>query len=237
MDGKIDFQVHEQTRHKHLVYIRNGTTSDADLQYGFDADKVAFLINENKKSIELATSLMFTEEKCHDNQIVVINRFQKDTMAWESNNFFPSKYLNLHRCTLLYATLHVQKKMRVNDRILEEMSKVLNFTVQRVKVNSDEELDDLLCDFFDFGFSNEKISHIWVSDEKVVFVIPSGLPLTTIEKFLSPFDDTTWWLILSTLITTFCGIQVVILVSQRLQDLCFGDRIGSPTMNFLNVFL
>lgn len=94
-------------------------------------------------------------------------------------------------------------------------------------------------DFDDFirNMDDKEFVHIIYSSEKVVFAIPFGLPLTSFEKVLSPFDQMTWLLILITLSTTFIGIKVVSFCSMRLRDMCFGERIGSPTMSFLNVFL
>lgn len=71
-----------------------------NVKKGFDVDKVAFLINETRNFIDLASSFMFTPQNCYKHQLVSINRFNRLTSKWESDKFFPRKYKNLHNCTL-----------------------------------------------------------------------------------------------------------------------------------------
>lgn len=115
---------------------------------------------------------MFTKEKCRENQIVVINRFDKAKMAWENQNFFLNKYLNLHGCPLLYATTEDYKSLQFNDRIVVEMSKILNFRVEPVKFADAKTFEDMVlnreCDLFDasdldFWWKNRFRDSFWSS--------------------------------------------------------------------------
>lgn len=126
---------------------------------------------------------------------------------------------------------------------MTEMSELLKFKLIKVYAEGEFEYNAITYrlshDFYDLASALriERPLDIVITSEHLTFVIPSGQPLTAFEKFLSPFDHTTWWLTLITLGVTFSGIQIVSFVSRQLRDLCFGEKIGSPTMNFLNVFL
>lgn len=244
MDEKIDWKVNPRTRHKHLVYIANGTTADITVTFGFDIDKVAFLINESEKSIDLATSFMFTKEKCRENQVVVINRFMKDTMAWEKDNFYPNKYRNLYGCNITLATMISTNHSPpgINVRIMTEMSELLQFKLVKDYADSNGFETMLIRGRHDFYDVAASLRYQWslsviITSEQSVFVIPSGQPLTSLEKLLSPFDFTIWMLISATLLATFIGIQIISLASEDLLESSLGAKIGSPTMNFLSVFL
>lgn len=243
--GKITWQTHKDKRFKHLVYIHDGTADDiasSGIENGFDIDQVAFLVNETKKSIDLATSYMFTEEKCRESQLVVINRFDKDTMAWVNDNFYSNKYQNLHMCGVTSVTFRSDQEV-LYDRLMNEMSLLMHFKIVKVYAEHESKFRALIAsgkqDFYNYitFLEDQTMVQIVISAEKLVFVVPFGKPLTSLEKFLSIFDATTWILTFTTLLLTVVTIQVVSVVSRQLRDLCFGSNVGSPTMNFLNVFL
>lgn len=82
MVGKIDWQTNRSVRYKHSVYTKNGQAKDIaeSFEDGRAIDKVAYMLNETKESIDLVTSYMFTKIKCRGNQLIRINRFHADTM-------------------------------------------------------------------------------------------------------------------------------------------------------------
>lgn len=129
------------------------------------------------------------------------------------------------------------------DRMMLELSKIMHFKVKPFYASSYEDgfrrMKKRMYDFYSYVsfLHDQSVLHIIITSEQMVFVVPFGNPLTQLEKFLSPFDSTTWFMILTTLTVSFIGIKVVSFTSRRLKDLCFGNQIGSPTMNFLNVFL
>lgn len=65
---KIVWQSHEYVRHPHLVI--KGIIKDEE-----SFDKVGFLLDTSNGSIKLVTPFLFTEEKCHSNQLRTINTF------------------------------------------------------------------------------------------------------------------------------------------------------------------
>lgn len=240
---RISWRYHNSTQYRHMVYIRNGTTRDIEdaIKDGWSLEKVAFLVNETEKSIDLATSFMFTEEKCCQNQLVTINTFRKDTTEWENDNFFPEKYQNMHSCTLKQLTMDSYGSL--GFKVMREMSEKLNFKVHTTKVDSWEKFSKSLKNhFYDFHDISSSLgdfnqAHLFVASEQTAFVIPDGTSLSSLEKLLSPFDTEVWIGILATMAITFVAVQVISLSSKKLRDKCFGQAVGSPTMNLLNVFL
>lgn len=241
--SRISWQTHKSKRYRHLAYISNGTSKDINdsVVNGWSVDNTAFLVDETEKSISLVTSFMFTEKKCRENQLVTINRFERRSMEWESDVFFPNKYRNLHSCAVQQIAGKYDTGNSMFDKILADMSTTLRFTVTKVFVASMEEYEDRLktADFDKTvtTIEDEDFIHAVVSSEQLIYIVPPGEPLTKLQKFLSPFDAVTWMFTVATLAMTMLAIQVVSFASLHIRTLCFGRRVGSPTMNLLNIFL
>lgn len=244
--GKIFWKTQRSKNYRHLVYIPDASSKDIEESVidGFQIDNVAFFVNETEKSIDLATSFMFTKNKCRQNQLITINSFGTKTLDWKSEDFFPEKYANIHACSFTFATAECpEQSFGLNSRILIELSKDLNFEIERVCAKTMQQLSDFVItdrfDFHDFlvGYSGTDWIHILISSERGVYIVPPGKPLTQLEKLLLPFDRQTWIGIVATLTAAFVTIQVVSFTSKRLKYRSFGQAVGSPTMNLLNVFL
>lgn len=243
----IRWKTHESKNYRHLAYIPNATAKDIEesVKDGWSIDSVAFLLNETEKSIDLATSFMFTKEKCRQNQLVTINRFKRNVMKWETDNFFPEKYENLHSCSLSFLTLMINydEIIGLNKETLNEMSREINFKIDPIYAASEKQfffhVNRNHFDFYDFlaPYHVPDWIHIFISSEKNVYIVPPGEPLTQLEKLLSPFDRETWIGIVTTLTTTLVAIQIVSFTSRKVKHWSFGRAVGSLTMNLLNVFL
>lgn len=242
-EGKILWKTHNSKSYRHLAYVPDATTKDIEesVEDGWSIDNVAFLLNESEKSIDLATSFMFTKKTCRQNQLVTINRF---TNKWTNEFFFPEKYANLHSCSLTFATAECpERSFGLNSRTLYELAKDLNFKIERICAKTMEQLFHHLnndqLDFVDFliGYVGTGWIHILISSERGVYIVPPGEPLTQLEKLLSPFDRETWVGVFTTLTVALVSIQVVSFTSRRIECWGFDQAVGSPTMNLLNVFL
>lgn len=240
---KIIWQTNPAIRDKHLVYIRNGSKDDLKkaIEDASWIDNVAFLLNETEDSIELASSFMFTASKCHENQLVTINRYQKDTRKWESNNFFPKKYRNMHGCPLKAVKAPGDNAFDIFERVLQEISKDLNFSTEWVITAPEKMFRYFRSKPFDFykiivQIEDGAFMHIFVDSEQGALFVPRGELLTPFEKLMSPFDLFTWVSIFLTLSLIFVSIQVTSFVSRHYRDAIFGRRIGSPSMNLVNIF-
>lgn len=187
---------------------------------------------------------MYTDKKCRENQVVTINRFDKAAMKWANDNFFPRKYESFHMCPLTQLSTIEYPDRDTFDKTVEQLSMIKNFTVKKFYAHSNKIFMQLLkirkYDLYRYHtyFADlDPFIFVILTSEKAVFMAPPGEPLTELEKLLSPFDIETWISISATLMFGFVSIQAVIWASRRLRNLCFGEKIGSPTMNLLNVFL
>lgn len=226
--------------HNHLVYVPDATIRDLDesAMIGCHIDNTAFLVNKNEKSIDLATSFYFTEKKCRDNQFRTINRFDKGSLEWECDNFYPRKYRNFHKCSLTIGV--VEKYIMISfDIVVRNMSKLLNFEPKAFKHETSEDLvtrDDKIH----FDLIRKPAAFDWqfivLNFESARFFVPSGRPLDEVEKLLLPFDHETWFWIVGTLMFNFVVIMTISLLSKRTKDLCFGKNVDSPAINLLNIF-
>lgn len=132
--ANITWICNRQFRYKHIVYAPNLTATDVTdtIKNGFDIEKVAFLMNETKKSIELVSSFMFTAEKCHHYQISTINKFDGYKKLWKTQDFFPRKYRKFHKCRLL-----VQQKPQTMDGrdFIGDAADVFNASLFRMEMS------------------------------------------------------------------------------------------------------
>jgi hypothetical protein len=234
--NKTVWQTNPTKRHQHLVYTPSASLSDLELiQNGFIIDNVNFLIPKTEKSIELVSSFMFTPKACRKNQFKTINRFDKSSMAWETSNFYPNKYRNLHRCKLSYFGEGIQLT------ILNSFMDFVNAT--KVQVEFHESIRNLV-DVEVYGVPwGDKIRGLdlvygnifWY--DKEVFYIPPGELYTPLEKMILPFEDELWIAIIVTLSIGFVTIQIVNFTSKTVKSFVFGRDVESPTMNFVSIIL
>lgn len=125
--------------HKHLVYISDAKLDDLTESFEVEPsiDNVAFLVNETKNSIDLVTSFIFTEEKCRDNQFVMINQLNKTTMKWATDNFYPKKHKNFHGCPMTVLKMLEDWGENISDYFLSQMSLIFNFTIETRRATSE----------------------------------------------------------------------------------------------------
>lgn len=162
-------------------------------------------------------------------------------MKWQNDNvnFFPRKYRNFHKCPVTVGVA-AEYQIKSFDQVIEEMSKVLHFKVEKISYKTVQDLLDLLkknsCDFLRLSFDGTYFQPIFLSYEYGVFVVPPGSPLDKIEKLMLPFDTETWIWIFGTLLCSFVIVQVTCWLSKRAKDLCFGQNVNSPALNLLSIF-
>lgn len=254
----MNWQTNINKRFKHLVHIPGATFTDIEKCIGkrnfdgFSIDSVDFLVNENEKSIELATVFMFTDKHCRRKQLKIINRFTKDTKSWEDSDFYPNKYRDFHNCTLEMASCSSKSftGTEIASMIFEALAGELNYRLQKIVV-SPKAFQSIISsqdaivsyDFLDF----ERLSSITlvkkfclsvpIHIERLAFSVPPGLPLTPLERILLPFQDEVWIAIVITLLIGLLSIQVINRCPEIIRNFVFGTNILSPTVNLMATFL
>ena len=248
---KIVWQSYKDRFIQHLMLYPNAKTNDFELvgnkfhtvhsKMGFSA--LNFLVDETKDSIDLISSETFTKEKCGEVQITAINRFERHSMKWKSDAFYLKKFRDFHGCEL-------HGLMFYHGRVLKHNAIIAFSTMMNFKYVHHETEDEINWNnafnenMYTFYFTNAYIRYdepracltVPVTIQRASFLVPPGEPLTDFEKLMSPFDFDTWSWIFITLGSLFGLILITSFVSKRLKDLIFGEIIGSPSMNVLEVF-
>jgi hypothetical protein len=68
-------------------------------------------------------------------------------------------------------------------------------------------------------------------NEKLVFVVPRGTELTSIEKLLYPLTLTTWTMLIACFVIGYCVIFIIRFQSKAIQDFVLGARVSHPYLN------
>ena len=231
-------------RIQHLVHVPGLKTSDISetIDDGFEIDHVNFLMNEDKKSIELVAGFMFTEHACRELQFKSINRFDRKTRKWENSIFYPEKYRNFHGCQLKISTAYEYNKK--NGVIMKEIfEEVLNAKLDVLKDKKSfddcEECDltrqsDIMEKLYndeDFIFGNP---HIF---DHFTFMVPPGEPYTDIQRMFMMFSLELWIAIVSTLLIGFMTTLSLGFVSRTARNFIVGRYVHNPTLNLVSIFL
>jgi hypothetical protein len=234
--GKIDFQSDIVKRHRHLIHVHNATLDDVKVvaYKNLTIDRVDFLVNKTRDSIELATAFMYSPVACNENQFEVINRFTRLQMRWESSKFFVEKYRNLHQCPMEMFTVDGA----TDDSIESTLVSILNSTV--VPQNQSK---SFAADKISFRVAHlridqaEYLSMYAIRIEPRKIYIPPGKLYGDYEKMLLPFDTFTWIAVVLTISPSVAFILVVKRVSLKVFRICFGSSNSSPLMNLISIVL
>lgn len=235
----IKWQNTRKVRHHHLVYVSGASANDIqnNTSNGFDIDNVAFLILDDKKSIKLASSFMFTPQKCRSNQLKTINEFSRKSMKWNNAEFYPEKYQNFYNCSVSFVS-HLGEKQnpfQLEHEVTKALSKSYNFSINYN--NTDYDLIETLLMFSDIRSLDELEISAPLLCNDMAFFIPPGEPRAQIEKMFLMFDWEVWVAIALTFAISLVTIQVINRMSIRAQNLVFGSNIRAPTLNLFEIFL
>lgn len=235
LSENIKWQNKRRTRHKHLVYIANGTKADIPpMSDGFSIDNVNFLVNETEASIELVTSYMFSERKCRSIQLVTINVFERATMRWENQNFYPEKYRNFHGCNVTLGYTHAGHLEGIFYKAYHTWSESLNFTIHTEYRKPSADVVATAVEQYDLI---DATSGYPIGIYEFKLLIPPGELFTSLEKLFLTFDYEVWLAIIGTLVMGLVVIQVVNLCSLKVRNFVFGTNIKTPTLNLAEIFL
>lgn len=86
-----------------------------------------------------------------------------------------------------------------------------------------------------YKYDHHRISKAFHDINFFILVTPGEL-YSPYEKLLLPFDKTTWILLLSTFAHAFLTIFIINRFSIRVQNILYGRRITTPTVNVIQIF-
>lgn len=240
MSSKIVWQTDRAARHQHLVYFPGASDSDLEtINDGFPLDNVNLLVEREDSIIDLMSSFMFTSKACWRNQFIKINQFKKSSTEWDTSNFYPNKYRNLHHCELYINRSTVNK---YTDKAMQAFGKFVNSTLIDSNIYKGMEKKTVLI-IDDLGTLNVHFPEDYLvvgyphDIKQYVFYIPPGEEYSPLEKMLLPFDDVVWIGIAVTLLIGFIMIQLINLAGSKIKKFVFGRNVTSPTMNMIDILL
>ena len=202
-------------------------------------DQVNFLINVNQTSIDLATSFMFTPQRCRSITFKVINTFNVSTSQWmgiESKNFYPQKTKNLNGCEFIVSSMvYTSSGNFLLGNLIDAFTR---YTKGSIVVANGNDVDFHMRFFQnvdDIAFNpNFKLSFPFIFNYLEV-LIPPGEQFSQLEMMLLPFDYGIWIAIISTLFLALVVAESINQTSNNVRNFVFG--IKSPTFVLFSTFL
>lgn len=254
--GKVEWKTkYNSNQVYHLVYILEPTLSlKAPKNSKFI--NIDFIVVVNRSTIELATFIYYSEENCDDPQLKTINIFSKTKRKWINEDFFEKKFSNMHGCRLNFGYMADPGKFYLNKRgnmegtifkIHETIAIKLNIAASylqyedyedRTKTNdegNDAEIEEMLLSQFKISYLGDFVQLDTIEFDYDGFFIPPGRPKTQLQKMFLMFDLDVWMWLGITLGVGLLLIQLINFCSIKIQDIVFGERVETPTMNFFAV--
>lgn len=218
--------------------------------------------NENLSSLSMLTFMPFSDGFCNNTSTIMVNKFDGETRKWSTGINFPRKFKNLQNCSVNVGTLNGPPSVIVRDNsiygfeslIIKEVGIRLNFSMNII-------IDPILPKVFENGSSfglfrrmlegqvdltfgslaiqqlrTEVFSMTYPhSNDKLIVVVSSKVPIGSIVKLLLPFKATVWIFFLLVLVIAV----LIIFASQVFNtfELFFGEESKTPVMNlFASIF-
>lgn len=173
----------------------------------------------------------------------VVNKFNGRRKVWETQEFYPKKYGNFHKCSLSA----VKKSNTLGDReFFAVIGSILNFQSAVLEANYSQTANfsamevDLIGGVSYLNAGGFSLTEIVTTPFFVTHVLgffPSGEPYTQFEKMWMMFELEVWIAIVAFLLLWFASIQIINLTSKNVQKFVHGDTVRTPTINMLNLFL
>jgi hypothetical protein len=218
-----------------------------------------FLFKNNLGDLEILSVFHFDPEDCEytkSSKMEVINKFPTKTGKWENQNDFPKKFRNFNGCPLwaavpqLYPFSHRWQFSNgtviwdgVTIRLAKLLSWKLNYTAVYLTAELDLKTYELKFDgrvHFLLYMKNIEGTILEACDitdpilltEWKFFVSPPEI-ITHFEKMFLAFDETTWSLLLMTVVIGHVVIILINFTRQSWQNFVFGTGIKTPTLNLM----
>lgn len=129
-------------------------------------------------------------------------------------------------------TVFFQLGIMENKWITNLKNSVKIFEVNGIKKNPHVYFEILPLDVFPHHISTSKV----VTNLNVLMYVTPSDKYTVYEKFILPFDFSTWILIFLTFLMTFVTILIINQLSKTTQNLVYGHAIDTPIWNVTSVF-
>lgn len=216
--------------------------------------------------IEMLTFYPFQERSCENTTLLTINEYSFNSQRWQykTDKLFPPKLKNFHRCRINATVVEglyekdskrktseiVKRTLKSSDmKILEIFANKHNiqlvpkfsrklFITKEGKINKSSQIFAKFLLLFDNRAERYQFTTSYFSNSFHV-VIPRGIPLTSFEKLLQPFEQQVWISLFLLLLATNLFVGLIKLQSRRVQHAFFERDINmsSVAMEVLLIIL
>jgi hypothetical protein len=252
---------------KFLIYLDDANVQETpkiDIQYDLAGHFIYFsyfLINSRNYVLLLSTE-WFTENKCDEQQIVIIDRFDKASKTWKNGLEIPSKFHNFHQCPLVFFLVYYgcERHTQLNENS-NELSGFLPHIANEVAnkgsatgimQNPNEKTGVSLENFISPSKNlkshvviGEKVikvadneTHISTTydDASLIFITTPGERYSSYEKLILPFDELTWICSLITFGVAFLVIFIINQLPELVRKTVYGEKVQHATFNVIGAF-
>lgn len=252
--------------HGYHIVILNTPMDISELAVVFWSKKLINVnfLHFNNVRVALQTYFPFNKKSCNDTELVTINEFNDATGAWATNEFFPEKLKNFHRCPIKVTTHKnvvpyiVREEMGngksvLRGRVIEivnAFSQSLNFTAvvdyessissweNCIKKVKNHEADIFIGNLFlELPRAKAMDYSVPIFFEYVKFVVPPGRRFSEVEKLFRAFDLSTWICTLLLFLSAFVVVAVLSYRSRPYKVYAFGRGFHNATMNLFAIIL
>lgn len=221
-----------------------------------------FLVQESTEGILVTTFNPFLEGNCNNFSPVVVANLTNKKIKLSQQVLTTNMVKNFHNCPIRISLFCVRPAViykgtigSLDDlkgrevQIIKLLSKTLNFTIELIKYEKHEKLkafcslsgnlsDVLIGDFYlneeRARLNDHSISYF---SSELGFVVPNGLPYTSIERLINSFQPIVWLSSMSLLLIAALVIIVVKMLRQEIQAFIFGRNITTPMFNLVSIVL
>lgn len=225
---------------------------------------VEVVFTDENGSVLVKTFIPFDEKICFDTIPATVNEFKDGKFVRDTQSIFANKLTDLHNCPVRISTttnvepfiFFDEKTKKLSGRtvkLIDTLSELIRFHADYTYIgvsgsfypngSASGALKALLDNKADISFSNWwlKTSRLqWLSSsaayssDQIVFLVPPGRDLNSIEKLVFPFSNASWLCIVIVLLISMLVIAIVKVQNERISSFVFGLRNSSP---FFNLFI
>lgn len=217
--------------------------------------------HESNVKLFLFNNIMFSRKSCRA-KFEVVNSYSLRGLMW--NKKHPSEYVQTFKdffeCPLSISISEMQHPYSFNFQqsknriklggihgiIAEEFSQRHNFKFKIVSEIKESdmymqgprilafEMNELEKTYYQVIFGG--FQYQMITQSRFGYCVTFGAKYGALEKMIMPFDDATWYLVISSFAIGFFTILILYSLPQYCQHFVFGTYVRNPSLNLMQIF-
>lgn len=217
-----------------------------------------FLLN-SKNQIYLVSLEWFSEKACSQQQIKVLNIFDKKLKKWSKTFDVEEKFRNFYQCPLIYlvfyqiSIFHTAPKKEGGEVVglLIDLPHIVSArgnasTIIQFPINYNifKPSKNLTSHIFtgikaiDMMVNPDEGSHVttYYDDTSYGFIITPSEKYSSYEKLILPFDEITWKFLILIFVIAFIIIFIINRLPEIIQIIFYGTTVKDNMFNLIRAF-